>query len=167
MHTNPPSAPPKLALPPLVWLLLAGFDFGLAGYASAWLLLRDAAEDWQALTFAAPAAAFLLGVALWRLLVLHYTGRLWLRGAIAGGLTGLLAHPLAWYLASLYFFFSGASSSLGEPALNPLEAIPASLLYALLSLLAAGWITVPLGALVGLALAGFQKALYTRRGGNG
>jgi hypothetical protein len=151
---------------PLIWLLLAGLDFAILGFICAWFLLRGAAEDWQALRYAAPPAAFLASMFFWRLLVSGKSHKLMLRGAAAGGLTGLFSHPLAWYLAILYFYFSDARSSLGEATLNPLEGIPASCLYAIVSLLAAGWITVPLGAAVGGLMAvahqAVQKDLYAR-----
>jgi hypothetical protein len=71
---------------------------------------------------------------------------------VAGALTGLLSHPLAWYLAIVYHYANGAQSSLGEPTLNPVEGLGGSLLFSLGSWLLVGWITVPVGALAGWLL---------------
>jgi hypothetical protein len=45
------------------------------------------------------------------------------RGALVGILTGMLAHPVAWYLVMVWFYTSGARSSLGDKTVNPLEGL--------------------------------------------
>ncbi len=134
----------------------AGLAFGLAGLGVSLVFLRGVAAGWQVFLFCAPLAAFGVGFLAWSLLLARWPQpRPW-AGAAAGALVGFLAHPAAWYLAILYFYFSGATSSLGEPTLDPVVGLPASLLYSALSWLAAGWLTVPAGALIGGLLAYFQ-----------
>ena len=76
-----------------------------------------------------------------------------------------MAHPLTWYFALLYLYFSDERSSLGEATLNPWEGILASLAYSLLSLLFVGWLTAPIGALVGGVLAYVQSRGTPQRRG--
>lgn len=62
-----------------------------------------------------------------------------------GILTGVLAHPVAWYLGIVWSYASGARSSLGERTVNPLQGLAACLIYGCLSVLLTGWLTVPAG----------------------
>lgn len=133
--------------------LAAGVAFVVGLQLIGVLALPASDTDWQGMPIAAALAAGLLGALCWRLLVGAATTRLLQRGAIAGALTGALAHPLTWYLLILYFYATGAQSSLGEPTLNPIEGVPGSLVLSLGSLLVVGWLTVPLGALCGALLA--------------
>lgn len=110
---------------------------------------------------AAALASFVVGGLCWRLLIARPGQTALWRGLVMGGLTGLLAHPLAWYLLSLIFYAGGVRSSLDEPTLNPLEAIPGSLILAAGSILIVGWLTVPLGMVAGV---GFLL-LYRRQTG--
>ncbi|HTX37124.1 MAG TPA: hypothetical protein VME43_18975 [Bryobacteraceae bacterium] len=69
-----------------------------------------------------------------------------------GLLTGVLAHPVAWYLAIVWSYASGARSSLGERMLNPLEAVAACFVFAAGSIILTGWLTVPAGGVIGWIL---------------
>jgi len=69
-----------------------------AAFLLSLLLLKGAAQDWQAMPFAAALAASLTGALSWRLLVVTSRSRVLLRGIAAGALTGLLSHPIAWYV---------------------------------------------------------------------
>lgn len=151
------SAPGKAPLPAMAWVGIAGLAFGLTAFIFSWLLITGAVGDWQEMLYAAPVAAFLSGVLGWGLLV--NTGRrvTLLKGAGAGALIGLISHPLTWYGAILYLYVSGARNSLGEPTLNPLAGVWASLVYSSLSLLFVGWLTVPIGATLGGILAYIQS----------
>jgi hypothetical protein len=73
------------------------------------------------------AAAFGVSFLFWRIFCAspqRISGR---RGALVGLLTGVFAHPVAWYLAIVWF-------------------------YAGMSLLLMGWLTVPAGGMVGWIL---------------
>ena len=75
-----------------------------------------------------------------------------------GILTGGLAHPVAWYLAIVWSYASGARSSLGDRTLNPLEGLAACFVYAGFSVLLTGWLTVPAGGMVGWVLGKVLRA---------
>jgi len=62
-----------------------------------------------------------------------------------------------------HWLFANQYSSLGEPPLNVIEAIPAALVFSFWSLLFFGWITVPAGALIG---ASAIAAIKWRKAGN-
>jgi hypothetical protein len=129
--------------------------FGGSGFVLAYLIVstRGRVEDWWPLVVASGLAAFAVSLLLWRLLCATsrpVSGR---RGALAGALTGLFAHPLAWYLALIWNYLSGQTSSLGDKHAGPLDGLAVSLIMTFWSLLLAGWLTVAAGAVVGFLLA--------------
>jgi hypothetical protein len=80
------------------------------------------------------------------------------RGIGVGGLGGILVHPLVWYALFVEAYLSGRSTVfLGLLVTNPVKDILSALVVAVISLLWAGWITVPIGALVGGILALLQS----------
>ncbi len=141
----------------LLWIILPGLAFAVAGWACSLWFLKEALGDWRVMLYAAPASAFLSGVFFWWLLVIRPERPTWGRGMIAGALTGLAAHPLAWYLAILIFYVAGVRDSLGQATLDPLTGLAASGVYSLLSWVGLGWLTVPVGALVGGVMALLQR----------
>jgi hypothetical protein len=144
----------------LLWIILAGLAFAIAGWVCSLWFLSNAIGDWRVMLYAAPAAAFLGGAFFWWLLVMRPERPRWVRGMIAGALTGLAAHPLAWYLAILVFYVAGVRDSLGQETLDPLTGLWASLVYSLLSWVGLGWLTVPIGALVGGVMAFLQSRVF-------
>ncbi len=130
------------------WIVVAGLAFSLAAFICSYLFLRDVVGDWQEMLVAAPLAAFGCGMVCWGIFMARGQKLTFWRGVWVGALVGLLAHPLAWYGSVLYFYLSGEPNTL-----NPVEGVWASLLYALFSLIFIGWLTVPVGAVVGGFLA--------------
>jgi hypothetical protein len=131
--------------------LRAAVLFGVVGLACAsFAVSGSAGKGWTILVPAAGIAAFLVAWPAWKLLVARSGGGG--RGLLAGALVGLLSQPVAWYLAALHSYVWGGPSSLGDEPLGPFGALRASLVLSLGSLLATGWLTVPAGALAGLAL---------------
>lgn len=143
----------------LIQLALCGISFGAAGFVCSLLILAVAPGDWTYLIFAAPVAAFLVSVPLWLLVILSGKTTLW-RGAAVGALTGFLSHPPAWYFVTLLLWLSGTTSSAGDQILNPIEAVPGSIVFSVISLLLFGWLTVPVGAVAGGALAAIFSRLF-------
>lgn len=95
----------------------------------------------------AAAAATLLGGSLWWLLV-ERPGRFSdARGVAVGALVGLLAHPLAWFLYGTLgpLFLQGERSSPGV-------LVESTLVFAVLSFLFAGGLTLLAGAGCGVAV---------------
>ena len=140
----------------LGWIALAGLAFASAAFICSLLLVRMATGDWRIMIYTATLAAFFSGAFFWWLLLARSNRVTLWRGLSAGLLTGLVAHPLAWYFAILYFYVSGARNSLGEAIVNPLVGVWASLVFSLLSWLFFGWLTGPAGALVGGIVAYLQ-----------
>jgi hypothetical protein len=129
--------------------------FGVQGFVLAYLIVlqRWRVGDWWPLVVASGVAAFAVSFVVWRLLCGSghpVSGR---RGALAGALTGLLAHPVAWYLALVWNYLLGHTSSLGDTPSGPLESLAGCLVMTFWSLLIVGWLTVPAGAVVGFLLA--------------
>jgi hypothetical protein len=134
-------------------VLILAVVFGGAGYIIAYLILpRPETRDWHLLTISSGAGAFGVSYVLGRVLCSSsrlLSGR---RGALVGVLTGILAHPVAWYLMIVWSYVSGVRSSLGERAVNPLEGLTACLVYACWSVVLTGWLTVPAGGILGWIL---------------
>jgi hypothetical protein len=121
------------------------------------LLLVEGEGHWM-LLFAAPAAAFVCGAALWRILPERTSGRSAAWGACAGALAGVVSHYLAWYLQYVgmnlcFWLTGGCTSSLGEPPANLLAAFAGAAAFTFFSLLVVGWATLPIGAVLGLVFA--------------
>jgi len=140
----------------LVWSIATGLIAGLTALATAALFTRDN-SDWAILMPAAAIATFLVTVmGTWLLLSYLHPVRVW-KGIAVGFIAGLLAHPLTWYLTSLYLYLTGATSSLGDSTLNPVEAIGGTLIFSLFSLAFAGWISIPISAITGGLVAYFYQ----------
>lgn len=95
---------------------------------------------------AATVSAGLLGAMMWRLVVVG-GGPGW-RGAAAGALTGLGAHPLMWAILGL-----GVGAEVGMPAGDLATGTVASaMFFSVFSMVIYGPFTAALGALVGWGL---------------
>ncbi|MCC7129644.1 MAG: hypothetical protein IT297_04520 [Anaerolineae bacterium] len=120
--------------------------------------------DYDSFPYFAATAAFICAVGCWWWLLSRRGTYTWQRGLAAGGLAGGLAHYLCWYLIIVgfnvcFFGWGGCTGSLGDPPVDLLNGLWVSAGLSILSLLAFGWLTVPLGALAGAAAA----AWYRRR----
>lgn len=143
--------------------LVAGLIAGLAGLAvSAVLAGMATGQGYGVFMLAAPAAGVVAGSALWWWLVAR-SGRfgLW-RGALAGLLIVVAGHGLTWLFVMLgswtcWALTGDCLSSLGEPPIDPLNALWAAPAMGLLSLLVTGWVTLPAGILLGYVLARLQR----------
>lgn len=145
----------------LGWSSLMGLVAGLAAFGlSAWLVAGNT-SGWDIFVIISPIAAFLTGFVLWWSLMILRRRVTVPFGLIVGVLIGILAHPVAWYLAILWMYFSGETSSLGEPALTPVEGLVSAPIYAVGSLFF-GWLSVPLG-LLGGGLVAFIQSKFTKR----
>lgn len=132
----------------------SGLYFGLAGLCCGFLIFSNAkGAGWEKMIYASALAAFLTGTLVWWILVDRSGSTSIWKGALAGGLTGLLAHPLAWYVGIILNYFSGTKSSLGDEPMNPLTGLWGALVFSLFSWLVVGWLTVLVGGLVGTLIA--------------
>ena len=131
--------------------LLAGI-FGVAGGLAVWSIAS--CSGYEFLPIAAGVGAFGTTAFFWWLIVArrnNYSAR---AGAIAGGLSGLVSHYVCWYLYLIgantcYWLTGGCVSSLGEAPLDLLNGLWGMLIFSLVSLVFLGWLTVPLGIVVG------------------
>jgi hypothetical protein len=114
------------------------------GFAAGLFVAAGARGDgWGLMLFAAPAAAFLSGAGAWWALVAQSgKGSGW-RGAAAGALAGVVAHPLCWV-----FQLTASGEWPGSKSLLALVTVMTAV-----SLLVAGWLTVLVGAAMGWGLA--------------
>lgn len=129
---------------------IVGVLFGI------YVFLNAAGEGYRWFFVAAALAAFGSGAALWRILPERSASRRPAWGALAGALAGVVSHYLTWYLsylgANLCFWLTGkCTGSLGDPPANLLMALEGAAALTFFSLLALGWLTAPIGAVLGWA----------------
>lgn len=127
--------------------IVVGCYFALVALLPSYLILST--TSLQELIFASVAAAFFVGMILWRKAFTRGRRPTFWRGVTVGVLVGTLSHPLAWYLAMLWAYLSGARGSLGDRTIDPLNGLWASIAYSALSLVVVGWITAPVGGAAG------------------
>jgi hypothetical protein len=161
----------RLRRPADIWytLLIVGLSAAGTGLIASVCIVRIfysgyTVQDWSALSpqylpfmVASCLSSALLGPALWWWAIIkpdHLSVR---RGVGVGVLGGLLVHPLVLYLlfVAAYLTRQSAPLSLGNPT-NPLLDLISAALGAVMTILLAGWITVPMGALAGGVIALLQ-----------
>lgn len=115
-------------------ILISALTLGGLGCVIAYLILfgfnPQGKSDLDSLVISSGAAAFGMSYLFWRLLCVPDHLISTRRGVLVGVLTGLFAHPVAWYLAIVWNYLAGATSSLGDRAVNPLEDLAACFVYA-------------------------------------
>jgi hypothetical protein len=142
----------------ILFAVLAAAAGGLI-FLAAFEFEQTTAENGIISVWSTAAAAFMCALLFWWLLVERPRRMNWKRGALAGALTGFLAHPLAFLLAQFGWLATGGYAQLtGASNIALIPALSAAL--SLWSWLLFGWLTVPLGALTGGVLAaGFGRGL--------
>lgn len=116
-------------------------------------------EGYQYFPIYAGVAAFLTTSVGWYFII-YRTRRFSRNLAIAIGLTsGALAHPVCFYIALIHcniqYWFWRECSSLGEPPINLIFGLFTSFVPSIFSLIFFGWITIPLGAIIGFGFSYF------------
>ena len=133
----------------------------VGGLAGLWVAQMAIGDGYTVFVIAAPVAAFLSGTLSWWLFVVRPRRCNWIRGAGAGATAAVLGHLLCWYIllvgAYVWHSLSGEAVAGGDVVINPLEAITAAGIYGAFSLLLIGWVTVPVGAILGILLSFMKK----------
>ena len=139
----------------MISALRSAVVFGALGFVVSYLILagHTTGSDWWSIVVGSGVAAFAVSYVIWRLICSPVTPLSPRRGALAGALTGVLAHPIAWYLAVVWTYSWGRPLFPGGKLVGPIEGIPVSLVYAFFGVILTGWITVPAGAMGGWLLA--------------
>jgi hypothetical protein len=141
--------------------LLAAIPLGLAGTGASAIFFGSHIDNGYG--FLIPIcglAAYGLAAVLFRLIVIRAPG---LRsGVLVGVVVGVGAHPLAWYLGMMYQAVLFRAEGRAQDAIGPIIGIAGALTYSLMSWLCAGWLTVPVGGIVG-ALTGWWLGRRARR----
>jgi hypothetical protein len=131
-------------------LLIGGcFALGALPASASIIFWAKGKSSLQWLILTSVVAAFIAGTLLWGKIFSRGRRPTFWRGAGVGALIVIVAHLLAWYLLFLLLYFSGARDSLEARTIDPLNGLVASLSYTALSLLFFGWITVPVGGVIG------------------
>jgi hypothetical protein len=140
--------------------IIAGLALGLASLPPSMLFFaRTEGMGWGLMVGLAPLSAFLMGCFFWWLLVSRGNRATPGRGAAAGFVASLLAHPLAWLLL---YFCAAAGVRTSSDTLPQTGLLPTLAALALASWLGAGWVLVPLGAAVGAFLGRLQSRAVER-----
>lgn len=126
--------------------LLAGVCFGLGGAACGIDVSAGATgEGYQSFAVFAGASGLLVGTLAWWYLVARRPRATWGRGALVGALVGVVAHPVCWYLFTLWNWFEVTTGrqpeSVAGPPLGPLTGLLAAFPFSAMSLLLIGWLT--------------------------
>jgi hypothetical protein len=113
--------------------------------------------------FAAGGAAMVTSLIFWRLLVVRCPSPTTARGLWAGLLSGVVAHPVCWYVVLLFWhiravFFSALPRPPERHVLLHVLTVGGldmalALILSCYSLVLYGWITVPAGAILGAWVA--------------
>ncbi len=111
-------------------------------------------RGWQWFPVYTSVAAALTGGLLWWLLVVRPDNYAPERCVCVGALSGIAAHYVCWYMMIVSYWlcavlWGGCLGSLGDRAMNPLQAVLGAGAFSLGSLYLFGWVTVPAGAILG------------------
>ena len=139
----------------MVSSLRAALIFGALGVLLSYLILSGHAvgDDWWPMVVASGVAASAVSYVLWRVLCSPGRPSSARRGALAGALTGLIAHPVAWYLAVVWTYLRGHALFPNGKPVGPIEGLGPGFVFAFFGLILTGWLTVPAGAIAGWLLA--------------
>lgn len=123
---------------------------------SATALVFHMTWDQSELVFyiAAPLSALLVGIPAWVRFIILPAKVTPGRGALLGLVCSLIAHPVMWTLLLIISLFASGAGSMDLSLL---------LIIVFYSLLIAGWITTPIGAIAGALLAWLQISLTNSR----
>ena len=143
---------------PLRRSLAFGLICAMIGGIFGLLLYREGGDPYRFFFLASGTAGFLCGALLWRVLPERYPLRqphwrmIW--GGLAGGLTGITAHYLAWLLdlwaARLSFVLAGGgSTTLGRQPMTFLETFWGAARLTVYSLVLIGWLSLMLCSAAG------------------
>lgn len=135
--------------PPKIFWLVLPLGIALAAFITANIvLLLFNLPELSILSLAASLGALVVGIPAWYQFIMlprHATIR---RGIAVGAIGSIIVHPVMWMLA--YLLAKQTVFGTGDTSL---------MVWAILSLLYAGWITTPCGALTGVVLVSLQRCL--------
>lgn len=118
----------------------------LIGYLASRLVANDHNDpDSFRLIAIAAITAFVSGFAFWRLLVARIERPTRLRGSLAGAAAAVLGH----FIAMQIYIFTGPAPRVSYGAHGNPNDVLFGLFAGALSLVYIGWLTIPLGALLG------------------
>lgn len=154
------SPPPRTGLA-LRRSLIMGLGCGLVGLAvGAWVACTAIGEGYASMLLAAPLGAFLAGFLFWFALVARNPAPGRLRPVAAGVLAGIVGHWICLYLLillqNLRYLWLGETDSLGGPPMDPLNGLWGAAVLSFWSLVMFGWLTAPVGGLLGFLLSRVQ-----------
>lgn len=140
--------------------IIAGLALGLATLPPSMLYFaRSEGLGWGLMVALAPLSAFLMGSLFWWLFVSSRDRATTGRGAAAGFVAALLAHPLAWLLL---YLCAAAGLRTSSDTLPKTGLLPALAALALASWLTSGWVLIPVGTAVGAFLGRLQSRAVER-----
>lgn len=116
--------------------------------------------NYDTLSFYAPLATFLVSYSLWQTFMSKCSSIK--RGVFIGVLTVILSHYFTWYFMLIgvnieYHILGLQVGSLNDEPIDLISGIGYMWGYTFLSLLFFGWITIPIGGIVGGMLGYFMK----------
>jgi hypothetical protein len=140
--------------PPLKRTLSFGILCAPVGIGVGVYIRMSSIGDYSEFPYYSGAAAFIAPAIIWHLMIERKKKIGIGRGASAGVLGAALAHFVCWYLSILtaeiqYWIIGRQVGSLPGPPMNPFEGLVGAFTLSLFSFLFVGWLTLPLGGLLG------------------
>ena len=125
----------------------------------------DAIGNYDSLPFYATFATFLIAYLLWYTFMSKNHSRK--RGVFIGILTVILSHYFSWYFMLIvanieYYIFNIPIGSLNDIPIDLISGLGYMWIYTFYSLLFFGWITIPIGAIIGGIFASINNTVYNR-----
>lgn len=152
-NSNPTPVNPVAPAAPTTFGALCTLVGGVLG-AAVWAIAPGSSWGWIA--FAAPVASFLSGYGLWRSFGTRREPVSRLRAAAVGAVAAVVGHWGTLFLAVTCDQIASAWRAETTTSFFPsiVESLTGASVLAFASLAVVGWITIPVGALLGMACRG-------------
>jgi hypothetical protein len=138
-------------------VLIAGFAVYDIEHIDVWDLFGTRGHFDPALTACAVAAATVTGTVAWRAMVRWKDAGPW-RGLVAGLLAGVVCHPVFSLFIGIYTLAREGTTSLS----SALSFLSTAVMFSLSSLVLYGWVSVPVGMLLGFVAQAVRRLALRR-----
>lgn len=149
---------------PLKKSAIAAAVFAVVGFTAGGVLSfgsTASGSHWVEWASVVGVAVYISAIAVWWGNVVRSKNFGAAHGASAGAAIGVLIHPVTWYALICWnwiavTFMGRPHSAAGDP-MNPVDGLLGAVGFSCVSVILAGWITVPACALIGASVARSQN----------